>query len=88
MYLLCLIGDLLLFLYKELYLLHITSKSINYFQKIIFVLFFSDEEEEDDVVTPKPPTEPEEEKTLKKDEENDSKGILKNSTFKNFVDSY
>lgn len=40
------------------------------------------------MVTPKPPTEPEEEKTLKKDEENDSKGILKNLTLKNFVVSY
>lgn len=58
------------------------------FIKIILVLFFSDEEEEDDVVTPKPPIEPEEEKILKKDEENDSKGILKNLTLKNLVDSY
>lgn len=39
-------------------------------------------------MTPKPPIEPEEEKTLKKDEENDSKGILKNLTWKRFVDSY
>lgn len=54
----------------------------------IILLFFSDEEEEDDVVTPKPPIEPEEEKILKKDEENDNKGILKNLTLKNFVDSY